>query len=188
GPFHNKGVLIIGGFLRQRFARRGPMALTASLVFEQSYGTVDGDSASLAEVITLISELAQVPLRQDLAVTGSMDQHGHAQAIGGVNLKIEGFYRLCEKRGLTGKQGVVIPSANLKNLMLHPDVVKAVQEGKFAVYAVDTMDQALELFTGLPAGERGEDDAYPEGSVNYLVEQQLEAMRQAVKDMAGKDK
>ncbi|MBU1154859.1 MAG: AAA family ATPase [Proteobacteria bacterium] len=188
GPFHNKGVLIIGGFLRQRFARRGPMALTASLVFEQSYGTVDGDSASLAEVITLISELAELPLRQDLAITGSMDQHGRAQAIGGVNLKIEGFFRLCEKRGLTGKQGVVIPSANLKNLMLHPDVVAAVKEGKFAVYAVDTMDQALELFTGLPAGERGEDGAFPEDSVNYLAEQQLEAMRQAVKDMAGKDK
>ena len=188
GPFHNKGVLIIGGFLRQRFARRGPMALTASLVFEQSYGTVDGDSASLAEVITLLSELAQVPLRQDLAITGSMDQHGRAQAIGGVNLKIEGFFRLCRERGLTGKQGVVIPSANLKNLMLHPEVVEAVEQGKFAVYAVDTMDQALELFTGLPAGERGKDGAFPQGSVNYLAEQQLEAMRQVVKDMAGKDK
>ncbi|MCF8043618.1 MAG: AAA family ATPase [Desulfarculaceae bacterium] len=188
GPFHNKGVLIIGGFLRQRFARRGPMALTASLVFEQSYGTVDGDSASLAEVITLISELAQLPLRQDLAITGSMDQHGRAQAIGGVNLKIEGFFRLCRERGLTGKQGVVIPTANLKNLMLHPDVVEAVEQGNFSVYAVDTMDQALGLFTGLPAGERGEDGAFPDGSVNYLAEQQLEAMRQAVKDMAGKDK
>ncbi|MBU2468464.1 MAG: AAA family ATPase [Proteobacteria bacterium] len=188
GPFHNKGVLIIGGFLRQRFARRGPMALTASLVFEQSYGTVDGDSASLAEVITLISELAELPLRQDLAITGSMDQHGRAQAIGGVNLKIEGFFRLCQKRGLTGKQGVVIPTANLKNLMLHPEVVEAVKQGQFAVYAVDTMDQALELFTGLPAGQRGEDGAFPEGSANYLAELQLEAMRQAVKDMAGKDK
>ncbi|MBU2519522.1 MAG: AAA family ATPase [Proteobacteria bacterium] len=188
GPFHNKGVLIIGGFLRQRFARRGPMALTASLVFEQSYGTVDGDSASLAEVITLISELAELPLRQDLAITGSMDQHGRAQAIGGVNLKIEGFFRLCQKRGLTGKQGVVIPTANLKNLMLHPEVVEAVKQGQFAVYAVDTMDQALELFTGLPAGQRGEDGAFPEGSANYLAELQLEAMRQVVKDMAGKDK
>lgn len=188
GPFHNKGVLIITGFLRHRFARRGPMALTASLVFEQSYGTVDGDSASLAEVITLISELAGVPLRQDLAITGSMDQQGHAQAIGGVNLKIEGFFRLCQKRGLTGKQGVVIPRANLKNLMLHPDVVAAVMQGQFAVYAVDTMDQALELFTGLPAGERGEDGAFPEGSANYLAEQELERMRQVLKDLAGKDK
>ncbi|MCB2192759.1 MAG: AAA family ATPase [Deltaproteobacteria bacterium] len=187
GPFHNKGVLIIGGFLRKRFARRGPLTLSASLVFEQSYGMVDGDSASLAEVITLISELAQVPLRQDMAITGSMDQHGRAQAIGGVNLKIEGFFRLCQERGLTGEQGVVIPTANLKNLMLHPEVIEAVEQGKFAVYAVDTMDQALELFTGLPAGERGEDGSFPEDSVNFLAEQQLEAMRQVVKDMAKKD-
>lgn len=188
GPLHNKGVLIIGGLLRRRFARQGPLTLTASLVFEQSYGMVDGDSASLAEVITLLSELAEVPLRQDLAITGSMDQHGNAQAIGGVNLKVKGFFRLCQERGLTGEQGVVIPKANLKNLMLHPEVVAAVREGKFAVYAVETMDQALELFTGLPAGERGADGAFPEGSVNYLAEQQLERMRQAAKDWAGKDK
>ena len=188
GPFHNKGVLIIAGFLRERFARQGPMALTASLVFEQSYGMVDGDSASLAEVLVLMSQLADVPLRQDLAITGSMDQHGAAQAIGGVNLKVEGFFRLCEERGLTGKQGVVIPSANLKNLMLHPDVVAAVEQGQFHLYAVETMDQALELFTGLPAGERGEDGAFPEGSMNHLAEAELKRMREVVKEMAGKDK
>jgi lon-related putative ATP-dependent protease len=188
GPFHNKGVLIIAGFLRERFAKKGPLALTASLVFEQSYGVVDGDSASLAEVIALMSELAGAPLRQDLAITGSMDQHGAAQAIGGVNLKVEGFFRLCQVRGLSGAQGVVIPAANKKNLMLHPEVVAAVEQGKFHIYAVETMDQALELFTGLPAGQRGEDGAFPEGSVNYLVERELERMRQVVKDMAGKDK
>jgi len=188
GPFHNKGVLIIAGFLRERFARQGPLALTASLVFEQSYGMIDGDSASLAEVLALVSQLADVPLRQDMAITGSMDQHGAAQAIGGVNLKIEGFFRLCEERGLTGKQGVVIPTANLKNLMLHPEVVAAVQEGQFAIYAVDTVDQALELFTGLPAGERGEDGVFPEGTLNRMAEDELERMRQVLKDLSGKDK
>ncbi|MCB2226254.1 MAG: AAA family ATPase [Desulfarculaceae bacterium] len=188
GPFHNKGVLIIGGFLRERFARFGPLALTASLVFEQSYGMIDGDSASLAEVLALMSQLAKVPLRQDLAITGSMDQHGAAQAIGGVNLKVEGFFRLCEERGLTGKQGVVIPASNAKNLMLHPDVVAAAQEGKFAVYTVETVDEALELFTGLPAGQRGEDGKFPEGTLNHLAEAELERMRQVVKDLAGNNK
>ncbi|MCF8031807.1 MAG: AAA family ATPase [Desulfarculaceae bacterium] len=188
GPFHNKGVLIIAGFLRERFARFGPLTLTASLVFEQSYGMIDGDSASLAEVLALMSQLANVPLRQDLAITGSMDQHGAAQAIGGVNLKVEGFFRLCEERGLTGQQGVVIPASNLKNLMLHPDVVAAASEGKFAVYTVETVDQAMELFTGMPAGERGEDGKFPEGTLNHLAEAELERMRQVVKDLSGKDK
>ena len=188
GPFHNKGVLIIAGFLRQRFARRGPLTLTASLVFEQSYGMVDGDSASLAEVLALVSGLAGAPLRQDLAITGSMDQHGKAQAIGGVNLKVEGFFRLCQERGLSGTQGVVIPQANVKNLMLHPDVVEAVRQGQFAVYAVETVDQALELFTGLPTGERGAEGAFPDGSLNYQVEQELERMRQAVRDMSKDEK
>ncbi len=188
GPFHNKGVLIIGGFLRERFAQKGPLTLTASLVFEQSYGMIDGDSASLAEVLALMSQLSGLPLRQDLAITGSMDQQGRAQAIGGVNLKVEGFFRLCEERGLTGAQGVVIPTANVKNLMLHPDIVAAAGEGKFSVRAVDTVDQAMEIFMGKPAGERNKQGNFPRGSINYLAEQELGKFRQAIKAMAGKDK
>ncbi|RJX36345.1 MAG: ATP-binding protein [Desulfarculus sp.] len=184
GPFHNKGVLIIAGFLRDRFAHKGPLTLTASLVFEQSYGMIDGDSASLAEVLVLMSRLSGLALRQDLAITGSMDQQGRAQAIGGVNLKIEGFFRLCAERGLTGGQGVVIPQANIKNLMLHPDVVAAAAEGKFSVRAVETVDQALEIFTGLPAGARNKQGNFPRGSVNYLAEQELERLREIAKAMA----
>ncbi|MFH1033695.1 MAG: ATP-binding protein [Pseudomonadota bacterium] len=178
GPFHTKGVLILSGFLRDRFAGRGPMALTASLVFEQSYGLVDGDSATMAEVLALLSRLAGVPLRQDLAITGSMSQRGFSQAIGGVNHKIEGFFRLCAERGLTGGQGVVIPRDNIKNLMLHPDIVAAVKKKKFAIYPVEHVDQACELFTGLAIGQRGKQGRFPKGSINYLVEQELERLRE----------
>ena len=188
GPFHNKGVLIIAGFLRERFAQSGPLTLSASLVFEQSYGMVDGDSASLAEVLALMSQLTGVPLRQDLAITGSMDQQGRAQAIGGVNLKIEGFFRLCQERGLTGRQGVVIPRANIKNLMLHPDVVAAVKAGDFTVYAVDTVDQAMEIFTGKKSGERSQKGNFPRGSINYMAEKQLERMRKVLKELGGDKK
>lgn len=188
GPFHTKGMLILSGFVRDRFAGKGPLALTASLVFEQSYGLVDGDSATMAEVLALLSRLAGVPLRQDLAITGSMSQQGFAQAIGGVNAKIEGFFRLCQERGLTGSQGVVIPQANVKNLMLHPDIVAAVKKKKFAIYAVEHVDQALELFTGLRAGQRGRLGRYPKGTFNHLVEQELERMRELVAEMDKKPK
>lgn len=188
GPFHTKGMLILQGFVRDRFGGRGPMTLTASLVFEQSYGMVDGDSATLAEVLTLLSRLSGVPLRQDLAVTGSMDQHGHVQAIGGVNVKVEGFFRLCQERGLTGSQGVVIPASNQKNLMLHPDIVAAVKKKQFAIYAVEQIDQALELFSGLKAGQRDKNGEYPKGSLNYLAEQELERMRQLAMELGEKAK
>jgi lon-related putative ATP-dependent protease len=175
GPIHSKGVLILSGFLSARYAARHALALAASLVFEQSYGGVEGDSASSAELCTLLSAIAEVPLRQSLAVTGSVNQHGDVQAVGGVNEKIEGFFDICRARGLTGEQGVIIPASNVQNLMLRADVVQAVADGKFAVYPVSTIDQAVEQLTGMPAGERDALGAFPQGSVNFKVEQKLVA-------------
>ena len=149
------------------------MSLYASLVFEQSYAGVEGDSASSAELYALLSSLAQVPLRQELAVTGSVNQHGDVQAIGGVNEKIEGFFDICRQRGLTGSQGVLIPQANVPHLMLREDVVKACADGRFAVYPVDHVDQGLELLTGIPAGMRNADGSYPEGSIGRRIEDRL---------------
>jgi predicted ATP-dependent protease len=153
GPIHSKGVLILSGYLAGRYTPSKPLSLSASLVFEQSYGGVEGDSASSAELYALLSALAGAPLRQDLAVTGSVNQHGDIQAIGAVNEKIEGFFDLCHARGLSGKQGVVIPEANVKNLMLREDVLAAVEQGRFAVYAVKSVDEGIELLAGLPAQE-----------------------------------
>jgi lon-related putative ATP-dependent protease len=173
GPIHSKGVLILSGFLAGRYAVDTPMSLFASLVFEQSYGGVEGDSASSAELYTILSALADLPLRQDLAVTGSVNQHGEIQAIGGVNEKIEGFFDICRSRGLTGTQGVLIPQANVQHLMLRRDVIDACAEGKFAIYPVGTIDEGVALLTGSPAGERAADGCYPGGSVNRLVEDRL---------------
>jgi predicted ATP-dependent protease len=147
--------------------------MTASIVFEQSYSGVEGDSASLAELCALLSALANVPVHQSLAITGSVNQHGQVQPIGGVNEKIEGFFDICNARGLTGQQGVLIPERNVKHLMLRQDVVQAVAEKKFHVYAIETVNQALELLTGTQAGEKDDKGMFPEGSVNYLVEKQL---------------
>ena len=169
GPLHSKGVLILSGFLRAHYVNDRPLSLSASLVFEQSYGGVDGDSASTAELCVLISALAELPLSQSLAITGSVDQHGRVQAIGGVNEKIEGFFDLCRERGLTGEQGVLIPAANVKHLMLRKDVVDAVSEKRFAVYPIEHVDQALERLTGVPAGERDADGQFAEGSVSRRV-------------------
>jgi predicted ATP-dependent protease len=149
------------------------MSLFASLVFEQSYGGIEGDSASAAELFALLSALAQVPLRQDLAATGSVNQHGAIQAVGGANEKIEGFFDLCNARGLTGAQGVLIPQANVQHLMLRRDVVEACSAGKFAVYPIATIDQGIALLTGIPAGERGADGCYPVSSLNRRVEDRL---------------
>ncbi len=173
GPIHSKGVLILSGFLAARYALDHPLSLSASLVFEQSYGGVEGDSASMAELCALLSALAGVPIRQSLAVTGSVSQHGEAQPVGGVNEKIEGFFDVCKDRGLTGEQGVIIPAANVQHLMLREDVVKAAEAGLFHIYPVKTVDEAIELLTGLPAGERDADGNFPPGSVNYLVEARL---------------
>jgi predicted ATP-dependent protease len=173
GPIHSKGVLILSGFLAGRYALDTPMSLFASLVFEQSYGGVEGDSASSAELYALLSALAELPLRQDLAVTGSVNQHGQVQAIGGVNEKIEGFFDICRMRGLTGTQGVLIPIANVQHLMLRCDVIEACSAGKFFIYPITMIDQGVELLTGRPAGERGSDAHYPAQSLNGLVEDRL---------------
>jgi lon-related putative ATP-dependent protease len=173
GPLHSKGVLILTGFLRSHYVTDRPLSLSASLVFEQSYGGVDGDSASAAELCALASAVAGVPLKQSLAITGSVDQHGKVQAIGGVNEKIEGFFDICQKRGLSGEQGVLIPSANVKHLMLRRDVVEAVEAGRFRVYPVDHVDQALTLLTGLPAGARDAEGAFPRDSLNHRICERL---------------
>jgi lon-related putative ATP-dependent protease len=175
GPLHSKGVLILSGFLAGRYALDTPMSLFASLVFEQSYGGVEGDSASSAELYALLSALADSPLRQDLAVTGSVNQHGEIQAIGGVNEKIEGFFDICEKRGLTGTQGVLIPQANVQHLMLRKDVTEACAADRFAVYPIATLDEGIALLTGLSAGVRDADGTYPLHSINRRVEDRLRA-------------
>ena len=173
GPIHSKGVLILSGFLMSRYAKSHPVSLTASLVFEQSYGMVDGDSASLAELCALLSTLSGAPIRQSLAMTGSVNQHGQVQAIGGVNEKIEGFFDVCKARGLDGTNGVIIPAANVKDLMLRGDVVAAAGERKFCVYAVTSVDEAIELLTGVAAGEPDETGAFPADSINGRVHGRL---------------
>ncbi|MCP4205222.1 MAG: AAA family ATPase [bacterium] len=176
GPIHSKGVLILAGFLGSRYAAERPLSLSASLVFEQSYSGVDGDSASSAELYALLSAIGGFPLRQSLAVTGSVNQLGQVQAVGGVNEKIEGFFDLCEKRGLTGDQGVLIPSSNVKHLMLAGRVVDAVRDGKFHIYPVATIDQGLEVLTELASGEPDEEGTYPQDSINGKVQARLEVL------------
>jgi lon-related putative ATP-dependent protease len=176
GPIHSKGVLILAAYLGAHYAAERPLSLAASLVFEQSYSGVDGDSASSTELYALLSALAELPIKQGLAVTGAVDQHGQVQVIGGVNEKIEGFFDVCRAQGLTGEQGVLIPASNVKHLMLRPDVVAAVAAGRFQVYPVETIDQGLELLTGTPAGARDAQGAFPAGSVNQRVEARLLAL------------
>ncbi|CAN5513530.1 ATP-binding protein [soil metagenome] len=182
GPIHSKGVLILAAFLRGRYGADKPLSLSASLVFEQSYSGVEGDSASSAELYALLSAIAEVPIKQSLAVTGSVNQYGQVQAIGGANEKIEGFFDLCKARGLTGEQGVMIPASNIKHLMLRHDVVAAVEAGQFAVYAVEHIDQGIEILTGVPSGERDAMGNYPEGSINARVEKRLLAMAEKLKE------
>ncbi|RIK43077.1 MAG: ATP-dependent protease [Chloroflexi bacterium] len=188
GPIHSKGVLILAGYLSSRYALERPLSLSASLVFEQSYGGVEGDSASSTELYALLSAIAEVPIKQSLAVTGSVSQLGQVQAIGGVNEKIEGFFDLCNARGLTGEQGVLIPEANVKHLMLRQDVVDAAAAGRFHIYPIRTIDEGIELLTGIPAGERGRTGKYPKGSINERVDARLQelAQKRAEFDKAGK--
>jgi predicted ATP-dependent protease len=179
GSTHDKGVMILAGFLRGRFGQERPIAMTASLAFEQSYSGIDGDSASSTEVYALMSALSGVPIRQDLAVTGSIDQYGTVQAIGGANQKIEGFFRVCRAVGLSGKQGVLLPRANVRNLMLDSETVDAVERGKFHIYPVETIDQGIEILTGVRAGAIDEP-----GTVNYLIAQRLREMSERLRDRA----
>jgi lon-related putative ATP-dependent protease len=176
GAIHTKGVMILSSFLASRYSRSLPLSLSASLVFEQSYGPVEGDSASLAELCALMSALSGLPIRQSLAITGSVNQHGREQPIGGANEKIEGFFDICKARGLNGEQGVLIPEANVKHLMLREDVVAACAAGTFSIYSISDVDQAIGLLTGVSAGEPDEQGVVPEGTVNYLVAMQLAEM------------
>ncbi|HPW18069.1 MAG TPA: ATP-binding protein [Candidatus Aminicenantes bacterium] len=185
GPTHNKGVLILGGYLRGKYAAKRPLSLTASLAFEQSYGGVDGDSASSTEVYALLSSLSGLPLRQDLAVTGSLNQRGEVQPIGGVNEKIEGFFDVCRAKGLSGTQGVLIPCQNVRNLMLRADVVDAVKAGSFHIYPVRTIDEGIEILTGVEAGEADENGGYPEGTVHGLVDRELQRLAKGLKAFGG---
>ncbi len=173
GKIHDKGVLILSGYLGHKYAQDKPLSISASICFEQSYEGIEGDSASLAETCAILSSLAEIPIRQSIAVTGSINQKGEVQAIGGVNQKIEGFFRVCKARGLDGNQGVIIPESNIKNLMLDKEVIEAAKANKFHIYAVKTVDEAMEILTGLPAGKRKEDGKFEEGTINYLVDKKL---------------
>ncbi|MFP4316929.1 MAG: Lon protease family protein [Desulfovibrionales bacterium] len=184
GRIHNKGVLVLSGYLRKRFAQKKPLSMSASIAFEQSYSGVDGDSASSTEIYALLSSLAEVPIRQDIAVTGSVNQNGEVQAIGGVNQKIEGFHHCCKAVGMTGKQGVMIPESNVKDLMLRKEVIQAVEEGTFHIYSVKTIDEGIEILTGIPAGEMQQDGTYPEGTINRMVDDKLTALAKGLKEFA----
>ncbi len=188
GRTHNKGVLILGGYLRGKYAQKKPFSLSASIAFEQSYSGVEGDSASSTEVYAILSSLSKLPLRQDIAVTGSLNQKGEIQPIGGVNEKIEGFFEVCKAKGLTGNQGVIIPDQNIKNLMIHNEVIEAVKQAKFHIYPVKTIDEGIEILTGVKAGEIKKDETYEEGTVNYLVDQELQRLAKSWKTFAAPEK
>jgi len=188
GSTHNKGVLILSGYLRKKYAQDKPLTMSASIAFEQSYSGVDGDSASSTELYALLSSLSGIPLKQYIAVTGSVNQKGEVQAIGGVNQKIEGFYDCCRHKGLNGKQGVMIPESNVKDLMLRKDVVEAVETGKFHVYAVKTVDEGIEILTDKKAGEMKADGTYPTGTINALVDKKLKELAEGLKIFGNGDK
>ena len=189
GRIHDKGVLILSGYLGWKFAQNKPLSLSASLSFEQSYEGVEGDSASSTELYGILSSLSDRPIKQSIAVTGSVNQKGEIQPIGGANQKVEGFFDMCRVTGLSGSQGVIVPHQNVKNLMLREDVVEAVKEGKFHIYAVKNVDEGIEVLTGVPAGDRQPDGSYQEGTVNYLVDKRLQELAQSMRgfytEMAG---
>jgi predicted ATP-dependent protease len=185
GEIHDKGVLIIEGYLQTLYARDFPLSIRASICFEQSYIEVDGDSASSAEIYALLSAIAEIPLRQDLAVTGSVNQMGDIQPVGGISEKIEGFFEICRKTGLTGTQGVIIPRLNVPNLILSAEIQQAVGEGKFRLFAVSNVDEGMEILTGTPAGVKSSKGTYPPASINGKVQKRLREMALQVKDFGG---
>jgi len=187
GKIHEKAILIISSYLGNKYATKKPISLSASITFEQLYEMVEGDSATCAELYALLSSISNVPLKQNLSVTGSMDQNGDVQPIGGVNQKIEGFFELCKMRGLDGSHGVIIPKRNMKNLLLKQEVVDAVREGKFSIYAIDKMEEGLEILTGMQAGEMNEDGTYLEGTINYLVAKRLTEISEALEKKKDKE-
>ncbi len=188
GPIHGKGVLILSGYLLRKYAHTGPLSLSASLVFEQLYGMVEGDSASLAELCVLLSAISGVPLRQDLAITGSVNQHGQVQPVGGVTEKIEGFFEVCRERGLTGTQGVVIPASNQRHIMLRDEIVEAVRSGQFHVWVVTEVDEALRLLTGVEPGDTAAPGEYPEGTLHGGVIRRLQEYTNALKALGAEEK
>ena len=182
GPIHTKGVLILSGYLNEKFAQDKPLSLSARLVFEQNYEGVEGDSASSTELYAILSALSGLPIKQSLAVTGSVNQKGEVQAIGGVNEKIEGFYEVCKAKGLTGQQGVMIPESNMQHLMLKEEIVDAVKTGKFHIYSAATIDEGIEVLTGVKAGKRREDGTFENGTLNFRVNKRLEEMAEKLKE------
>jgi lon-related putative ATP-dependent protease len=184
GPIHTKGVLILSGYLNAKYAQDKPLSLSAHLVFEQSYAGVEGDSASSTELYAILSALSDLPIKQCLAVTGSVNQKGEVQAIGGVNEKIEGFFEVCKAKGFTGKQGVMIPESNVQNLMLKEEVVDAVKQSKFHIYSVKNIDEGIEVLTGVKAGERRKDGTFEDGTVNYKVDKRLKEMADKLREFA----
>ena len=182
GPTHTKGVLILSGYLNEKFAQENPLSLSARLVFEQNYGGVDGDSASSTELYAILSAISGLPIKQNIAVTGSVNQKGEVQAIGGVNEKIEGFFEICKIKGLSGKQGVMIPESNVQNLMLKEEVVEALKNGKFHIYSAKTIDEGIEVLTGIEAGEKNTDGTFLKNTVNYLVDKKLRKMAEKLKE------
>jgi len=182
GKIHEKAILILTHYLGKMYAREKPITLSASITFEQLYGLIEGDSATCAELYALLSAISGIPIKQNIAITGSMDQNGNVQPIGGVNEKIEGFYQLCKLRGLDGSHGVIIPSRNIINLMLRDEVIEAVKEGKFHIWAIDRIEDGVELLFGIPAGQLQPDGTYPEGTLNYYVEKRLTEIREALKE------
>jgi len=182
GPIHTKGVMILSGYLAEKYAQDKPLSLSARLVFEQSYGMVEGDSASSTELYGMLSALSGVPIKQSIAVTGSVNQKGEVQAIGGVNEKIEGFFEVCKAKGFTGDQGVLIPESNVQNLMLKEEVVDAVKAGKFHIYPVKTIDQGIEILARVKAGARRPDGTFEDGTVNYRVDKRLKEMAEKIKE------
>lgn len=187
GSLHSKGVLILSSYLGANYATTKPLSLSASLVFEQSYGSVDGDSATVGELCALLSAISEIPVKQSFAITGSADQHGNVQAIGGVNEKIEGFFDICAQQGLTGEQAVIIPASNVAHLILRNDVIEAIENKRFFIYPVDNVNEAIALLTGVDAGERNQDGEFPEGTVNFKVEQRLFEMAELKHDDHNKD-
>jgi len=185
GPIHDKGLLILTGYLGGKYAHDKPLSFSASICFEQSYEGVEGDSASSTELYALLSALSGIPLKQGIAVTGSVNQLGKVQPIGGVNYKIEGFYAVCKLQGLNGEQGVMIPKSNERNLMLKDEVIEAVRDGKFNIWSVETIDQGIEILTGLPSGDPQPDGSYPEGTINYLVDKRLNELVEKMKSFSG---
>ena len=184
GKLHTKGVMILNGHITEKYARDIPLSLSARLVFEQSYDGVDGDSASSTELYALLSRLADAPIKQGLAVTGSVNQKGEVQAIGGVNEKIEGFFEVCRVRGLTGKQGVIIPVSNVKHLMLKEDVVAAISQGNFHIYPVSTIDEGIEILTGIKAGKRLKNGSFQADSINDRVQRRLITLAKKLRDFS----